>query len=379
MDYAFDPGVTPFERTLARLLKARDNTQLVTQTGVANVADFFKSLQTQNLKGGNLIVGSHAVDEGIMEIALDGSTGPKTDYEGLEGVNSRGSIKLNAAISDANTSLHFKGCAIGADESLPYLRLLKQALGTVKQVTAPRFVYGLNGDLPDGVFEYMLYEFRVMSVQPLADYAAVTNAFQTAATATPARFSLLNGSPVPAANWSKWVQQVKRAKPTPNLSPANKDEVRFPVALKIAQPDGTFSDVEGKGNFWAEADRWTFPITFSNVASMPPKAQWPGLLKPAMQGATRYTSAHPYPIYVRKHFPDFDSFFAGFTWTPQPDTTSTPPKIVYTGVHYVYTLLIPVTVAGTDDQLIYNFYPTSGPPLMHFKEDNAAYPMFAIV
>ncbi len=379
MDYAFDPGVTTYERTLARLLKARDNTQLISQSGVTNVADFFKALQAQHLKGGNLIVGSHAVDEGEMEIAMDGSTGPKTDYEGLQGVDTRGSIKLTASISDANTCLHFKGCAIGADESLPYLRLLKQALGNPKQVTAPRFVYGLNGDSPDGVFEFMLYEFRVMSLQRLTDYAAVTSAFQAAATANPALFKLLDGSPVPAANWSKWIQQVKKVKPTPNLAPATKDEVTFPIDLKIAQPDGTFSDTVGNGYFWAETDKWTFPITFNNVASMPPQAQWAGLLKPAMQSLPRYTSAHLYPIYVRKHFADFKSFFAGFTWTPQPDTKSTPPKILYTGVHYVYTLLIPVTIAGTDDQLIFNYYPDAGHPLMHFKEDNAAYPLFAIV
>src|SRR5665213_143646 len=152
MDYAFAPGTTAQDGRLRRMFTARTNTQLISKAGVATLADFLSELQTQGFTAGDLVAGSHASDEGFLFLRLDSTTQPPAsgstkfepvDYEMLEAVDTSKTINIPASVKGTDTSFHFKGCAIGSDDSLPFLTLLKHALDTPGNVTAPKYFHGL--------------------------------------------------------------------------------------------------------------------------------------------------------------------------------------------------------------------------------------------
>ena len=86
----------------------------------------------------------------------------------------------------------------------------------------------------------------------------------------------------------------------------------------------------------------------------------------------------PYPYYVRYGFDHFEAFYNAFTWSVSQVTKDSKPFLEYTGLIYIYRLSIPIVKKGTD-QVIFNYYPNSGTPIMNFREDNATYDLFGIV
>src|SRR5438067_10564062 len=131
MDFAFAPG-QEFD-DLRLVLSRRKNTTVISPAGVTNIADFFANLKTNNLKGGDLIIGSHGNDEGQLLIALDSHSSAQTTFDSLQANNA---ITIPASVKSADTSVHLFGCLIGSPECLPFLRLLKQKLGNLKTLSA---------------------------------------------------------------------------------------------------------------------------------------------------------------------------------------------------------------------------------------------------
>jgi hypothetical protein len=64
----------------------------------------------------------------------------------------------------------------------------------------------------------------------------------------------------------------------------------------------------------------------------------------------------------------------GWHWRVSSVGTNQPR---YIGARYRHEMWIPVTVPGTDP-LIYNYYPQSGAPTIHFTESNTPYKLFGI-
>src|ERR1035438_8345485 len=124
MDYAFAPGQEFGD--LRTVLKRRPQTTLVDANGVATVADFLNYLKTNSLKGGNLIIGSHGTDEGVLQIALDIQSAVPTTFEVLKASTK---ITLDASVRSADTSVFLFGCLLGSQECLPLITLMKQKLG----------------------------------------------------------------------------------------------------------------------------------------------------------------------------------------------------------------------------------------------------------
>ena len=53
-------------------------------------------------------------------------------------------------------------------------------------------------------------------------------------------------------------------------------------------------------------------------------------------------------------------------------------SLQYVGSRYRYRLEVPITKPGTND-LIYNFYPDSGTPIVNFSETNDPFKLFGLV
>lgn len=86
-----------------------------------------------------------------------------------------------------------------------------------------------------------------------------------------------------------------------------------------------------------------------------------------------------YPVYKHYGYTSLEDFTKGFNWKAnyQPGTTK-KYSLQYVGARYRYRLEVPITKPGTN-QLIYNFYPDSGTPMVNFSETNDPFNMFGSV
>ena len=91
-----------------------------------------------------------------------------------------------------------------------------------------------------------------------------------------------------------------------------------------------------------------------------------------------YLDTHPCSVPKRYLLSSLDDFIKGWNWKSTSVDGKTNFPVQFTGTRYRYELWIPVTKPGTNE-LIYNFYPDSGSPIIHFNETNNPFPMFGVV
>jgi hypothetical protein len=353
---------------MRQMLDRRTNTRVVPLVGSESIRDFFRHLKSNNLTAGDLLVGSHATNEGVLFIDLDSlRSGHPATFEDLEAVEQDRTMEIPAGVGSSDTRFHVKGCRIGSDECRPYLTKLKSALGNPKQVTAPKFFHGLyprNATGKDGIFEWMAHSYEVIAKTAFDTREKLVKAFQDR------HFKRLDGTtPVEDADINRWVTTTLK------LKPVLEDKVYFPVPVKIVPAMGSVSAID---NFTGQCRSLRDTFTFQNVPGVSvPQNQTE--LKTALQGVDDLKSTHPYPIFTRMRFARFDDFFDGMDWVRQGND--------WIGTHFVYTLVIPVMkivmppppppapppTPVEPNELIFNFYPPTGAPTMHFLEDNPTF------
>jgi hypothetical protein len=393
MDFAFVPGITDYEKRLQRAMQTRNpKTTLINKNGIATVVDFFQELVSENLNGGDLILGAHASRSAFVmpfDTPSDPANPVRTDYEKVEALSAAGTVHVPASVRSANTSVHLKGCRIG-DTALPLLTVIKTALDNPQQVTAPKYLHVLTNDAGQGVFEYMRYAYEVMTPDPkkFDKRADLVAAFQSPPHPfKPFMQGVETGQPqipVPSDLFEKWVPSQKQ------LDSLN-DEVNLEFTVSLNPPVVRSDPSTGKkvtiAVIWRSAIFTAFPDTFTWKIDMtsqtipPDKAGRIALLKPSMLTSTlmKFPPAHPFPYYVRYGFPDFETFYSGFDWgDPTVVVENSKQLLKYVGTTFIYRLEIPVVKMGTN-QVIFNYYRNSGAAAIHFREDNATYEMFGVV
>jgi len=378
VDYAFVPGVTLYEKRLQRLLDARPNTTLITKYGLTSVAGFLGELKSQSVKAGNLVVGGHANDD-RWAIDFDSVTKPPlgstgNDYEMLKEVEKAKTMYIPSEIRSDGIKFHVKGCEIGSVRAQPFLTLLKSALDNPQQVTAPQYLHALASDADRGVFEYMQYDFVVVSKTPVQDTPTLVQEFQNQHFKTGVE---VGGTEVeiPPENWKKWIKYGL------NLAPASRDEVAFDIYTTLDPPimsggvklthlstDSASCVTAVEGLAAVPIPMNGNPIPDGDAARLAfAKSRLP--LSGPMQDPK-------FPMYVRFGFNDFESFWNGLEWSVTvPDSKD---KLLLSGQHYVYHVRIPITKAG-GDKLIFNYYPKTGKPRINFTEDKTKFVLFGAV
>ena len=357
------------------MLGRRRNTIAVESRGANSIQAFFKELKSSDRDEDDLIIGCHANPLGAMFIDLDAAhSGEIADYEVLEQVDQTGTINIPAGVGKSTTRFHVKGCRIGRDECLPYLRLLKRALGNPKQVTAPKFFHCMYRGAT-GIFEWMGTTYEVIVKDAFNKREELVAAFQKK------KFTQLDNTPVKDDDINNWVPKDLKLKPTgPKLE--HKAKIPFPVA--IVPRTGGLSAIDDLGSQQFDgqpsgpqcrASVETHIHSFTKGGAQLPKNQVE--LKKALQNDPLFVKDHKYPIYHRHLYANFEEFFEGQTWK------LAKPQKRWIGSHYVYTLLVPVLKPvkqqTVPNELIFNFYPEKGDPTMNFLEDNARYPLFGQV
>jgi hypothetical protein len=375
MDYAYVPG---FGIGIKELDLCRAVLALRPQTGVApdptavTLETYLGALDVAIGIGlepaDNVIAGSHGTGEGELYLAMDKASPVPTVYETLEAVKASGSIRVGTHLGASNPAFRLVGCLIGSDESLPFLRLMKQALQHVSAVSAPRFVHSYRSASDASyAFEFMEYAHRITSKDPLTSRDAVIGKFGSADL-----HQDLDGSEVPIENWDKWVP-----KGSLNLAPVpgSAQQIAFDLPVKISPAAGGNSTLfKDLGSWHSIADTHQFEVETPGAAPTG-EADQIALVPLALGQLPEFQDNHPYPVFKRHHFKTRQAFIDGFRWKPTLVANNT---VNFIGTRYRYELHVPVLKPGTDE-LIYNFYPNPGTPVINFTESNQPYKLFGVV
>src|SRR5664279_5616978 len=345
MDYAFVPGIgDPATDVLRAVLALRANTVVDKDAGVVTVQDFLSDvaviLSAVGVPADDLIAGSHGSAEGQLQIRLDLKT-PTTDpnkppitvYEDLEAVNTSGTIRIPPEIKSPNTSFRLAGCLIGSDECLPFLQLLKQALGNPKNVSAPRYIHAFN-TAPDGssAFEFMNYAFRTVSKEPLKSRDSVVGSFGNLPDDA---IRTLDGTPVDGDKWDQWVPVAAKLK----LDPTTSQELPVDFPVKVSPASGGMTAIyKDLATWYSTIDSFDFKVHITGTIPDDDAGKI-ALVPQALALVNAFKDNHPYPVFKRLHFDSRQKFVDGMNWKPTVLPNNT---LQFVGRRNRYELHIPV-------------------------------------
>ncbi len=357
VDYAFAPGVTPYDGMLRSMFGLRPNTQVASGSSLHTISDFLGYLHnTAGLAkpAGDLFLVSHGSDRAWMQIKLDGTQTSPTTYEAVERAVSGstsdpfgtgvtpGSIAIPSDVNhDAQNNLgsmgvNIRGCRIGV--SRPFVDKLKEAMGNQSPITAPLHFHKAYDLGAPGILEFLAYNFEVVNKAAYADKAAVAAAFDAGG------FTFKDGTAVPTAKWADWVPR--------NVGMGHRDTQNLSVPLGTTF--GNQSTIPQKVGF--RHDTITHQELIS-VTTMPTdRAGQMTQLQASLDNDPLFASTHPFPMYVRYYQSSKADFIANLSWAFSAQNASTLSAV---GTQHIYTVLVPVTDPATGN-LIFNFSPVAG-------------------
>lgn len=366
MDYAFAPGPDSVISDVGELLSLRADTTLIKDAAIVTLEQFIKHLETTasiTKPVGSLYVVAHGNPSGWWNIQLD-SSNTTTDvmYDTLEKVNTAKSIRLADALmgNPPQGVFHVRGCNLG--KAVPYLQMLKQALGGKVTVTAPIHFYAY-GKFDKGAFEYMSYEFRVVSKQKLADRAAAVAAFQAAG------FTYVDKAAVPGDRWDKWVPDD-----------IHQPETRVKFYVTPVPLFGGRKSMELERHWHYNEIQFAPGGVGYKVYGLPADPGTPDKRLDALRAYAKndaWLKDGAWPRYRWVGFDSVDALVDGHDWTFSWDNGA----LVCKGTRHQYLLIVPITRApatpkGKERLAVYNFYPKKGTGLsavVQMPESNADY------
>jgi hypothetical protein len=374
MDFAFVPGIGDSGLgRLAELLRRLPDTVVSLTPQPTALSDFLSIVDTvvqaQSLgPPGNLLVGAHGDEEGNWFVALDRNTAVPATYETLEKSTA---IQLPTDLNGPQTWVRLKSCLLG--DVQPILLILKKALGNPAAVTAPRYLHAhLNGYL-GGIWEFMEYQFVVVGPDSGKSPLAGRDIAKAAFSATSNGFQLVDKTNVPPQGWEDWIPPAASLTLAP--STASKAEAPFVVTIPNFFGNGVPAFLLLRTVLHSTLE--TVPIVPLENDFVPVgKDLQRDTLNQILATRTEYQASHPYPVYARYGHKTLTDFTNGFNWAmTYSNGTTKQYSLQYIGTRYRYRLEVPITKPGTN-QLLYNFYPDSGTPIINFSETNDPFNMF---
>jgi hypothetical protein len=380
MDYGMTAAVQPYFNNMQQRFQ-RDVPAISVRSVPATVAAFIDDLFTDASVAkpvDNLYIGTHADGDGFLFVSLFrgavnvlGDPTDVTDYEVLDQAMgpSRparipdslvGYVRATPPATDPapTHSVHIKGCNIGRDRFnraatpvAPFLAKMKQVFGSNVNVTAPKHFHGLLPETThNGIFEYMEQELIVRTkaaklsrgrYRGFASRNDLIDAYKAA------HLSYHDGTPIPDADW---VTLVPRRM-------VDDRAIRMSIPLGRTVERLTSVPINKQFRIDLEPVHWTIspggPIPAGDAARL-------AMLRASIAADARFASTHPWPVYERRGFPDFNSYMDGHLW----EFSVNGGTLVCTGRRFDYTVVLPIVdrsvTPAANRPLIFNFYPGVG-------------------
>jgi hypothetical protein len=350
MDYGFAPGKTLQDGRARRLFTRRADTTLIQRKNLSTLKGFINRLNTAAgiaRPVGDILLGSHANEEGFLFVNMFPGQRGATKFETLESciANAARSIEIPNALIDytpgdpVTAFFHIKGCNIGM--ARPFLVKLREALGDNVTVTAPKHFHFIFFHTSYGVWESMDYQYRIIQPDAFANRAAAVTAFENAG------FEDIDGNPVPPANWGKWApKKIDRTS-------------KIDVPTKLGVTIGDRKTIPCEREFRFKIKRFHYTIVFPTAGNVPSsQADREAALEQSLNNDPGFASSHDFPEYERWGYSDIPDFIAGYNWVFQPKKR----RLICTGSRHEYTVIVSVLNTATGN-LIFNFHPNAGSPL----------------
>jgi hypothetical protein len=375
-DYAFVPGRKDFDVTMGKAMERRPDTIRFQQSFTDDLHGFVRALGQSALITNpieDLIVASHANDEGDLFIRIGSISGRSITYEDLEAAVKSKTLEVDREVLQPRPTggkgapipalFIIRGCRIGRQEV--YLKKLKEALGGHMPVAAPKhFHVATPIRKPPGFIEYMAYSFALSAPKRLRNKAAVVAAMIAFRDpVSKLAFTRIDRKPVPAKAWDTWVPKDPNREGdqrvfTSALSPVDKKPVKVPRYFRhrVRKLFKNDSQVAIPKRSTKAADR--------------KQAVKDDLIKRDF-----FKASTPFPVYTRFGYASIDQFMDGWTWTFEPRGRAA--KVRYNAARYEYAVIQPITEVATGE-LILNFFPQKrGTPVVKLSEGDTR--MFALV
>jgi hypothetical protein len=358
-DFGFGTGNDGFNRLGRQYVEARPDTRVLFTRRMNSVEDFVDRLENDadiEAPIGNLYVVSHANEEGWLQIRLDDVRRPfgGTNYEVAEEAEQSGSVDLDTCLfepADGGPTLRrflrIVGCNVGKAE--PFVNKLSDAFGPHVRVRAPRHL-NVIVRRRRGIFECLEYSFELAVPDPLANRAAVVQAFQAEG------FEFYEGTAADPNLFDAWIprrlngrflrqggsvtSRHEHGRPTLGRRIDGEEELRIGIELEHVRR------------------AYTFHINFAGVDAPTRPPEQMDVLRDSIRRVPIFDDAHPYPQYRRYGYDSVDEFIDGWSWRFQRPRRNRR-RLNCTATRHDYRISVPLVHIDTG-HLIHNFIPLRG-------------------
>lgn len=346
-DFAFIMGSDSFYNSASGYMARRPSTIVVPRGNIDSLEEILQTIInglqiTMPIR--NIFIVSHAAEE-LLSFKLTNDSQETRIYPDLlcPYVSNTERPQITDRQISSSANIHIRGCNIGKHER--FLRFIKDIFGGSVTVTAPKhidFFGGFNYSGRRGRFEYMLYDYKVITRERVSSKSELVGLFTD-------KYEMetdINGNLLTEANWTDWLPAESGLHPSGSgtrVRSSSRHGCTSPVDSQMYVNREYHYDAQNAYDF--RLSSWQTP------GDDPPEEESERLdnLRTVMEGLdemqTYYPSSScPYPYYTRWGYDNFDDFFDALHWTT--NWNSGTRIMLCTGTLHKYELRIPIT----DDQ-----------------------------
>jgi hypothetical protein len=405
MDYLFVPGNGRAENLGRQVLARRPNTAVITRPPAQNhLAGLLAGLAGLPPSQGNptprpigdILLVAHGLETGEYFLRLSRRLESPADFERADQANAAHAVRLTAPLLTPagggpleTITVRLRGCNIGA--ARPFVAKLQEAMapaGGAVNMTAPLHFDEFH-DIQGGTLEYLAHKFTVKVNEQFrrpdgrSDRDALLAAFDAASLA----FAYLDGTDIPAADWTLWV-------PKEIHTPRRSWKQSFDMDVDLSPPVGAQTRVTIHREYRYESIPFSWdwrppdPGQHQRSARLrQPTADELDLLRNTLplgqvppSGRQLYDPGYAWPLHERYGFTDIDDYVDNLEWRVTFDGRT----LHFRATRHEYTVMLPVTdppvpanpPAPRNPPVLrfYNFFPSrqAPPAAFNLEETNAA-------
>jgi hypothetical protein len=311
------------------------------------------------------LVGTHANNDGWFQSRFSPKQTSDTTYDEVVRVVGGDAFAFRIPLSllaGANPPVKVRIVGCQAGKAPEMLAVFKRVFGNSPPVVGSKLFYEALAAPKHGGFLSFRYGFEAYSPTEIKKRSDLIALFTARAQAFPSDFQFVDGSPVPASQWAKWLP----ARP----GDFNKPQHRYGSSHgKLHQKIGkirTLKKVLLESRHTLRRVRHMVP----NMTAPATLAAGRADLKLKLPALPEFKANHEFPFWRRKGNANLVDYVDTFTWKFQQSGSSTDTI----GERHDYAVLVPVKFIPSGatwetQRLMYHFYPSPGTSLALFNSD----------